>query len=289
MARQIVLLSGKISAGKSTLSEMFVRRFGARVLKTNEVLRRKQPEALQGRRALQELGEELDRNTHGQWVAEELKRLLVENSSEFVVVDAIRIVDQAEGIRRSGLGRVVHVHLEAPEPVLAERYKAKQDARPGELPTYADLAKGSETEARVASLAAAADVVIDTSLSRPVDVFTRAAGHLGLFGREYLRLVDVIVGAQYGSEGKGHIASYLAPEYDVLVRVGGPNAGHTVYEDPVPYTHHQLPSGTRRGKAQLLIGPGATIRLYKTLKEIKECAVDASRLTIDPQAMIIEQ
>lgn len=66
MARQIVLLSGKISAGKSTLSEMFVRRFGARVLKTNEVLRRKQPEALQGRRALQELGEELDRNTHGQ-------------------------------------------------------------------------------------------------------------------------------------------------------------------------------------------------------------------------------
>lgn len=288
MARQVVLLSGRISSGKSTLSEMFVRRFGATVLKTNEVLRRKQADSTQGRRALQQLGEDLDQKTGGRWVAEELKRVLVESTSDFIIVDAIRIVAQAEAVRRSGLGRVVHVHLEAPEDILAERYKAKQNGKPGELPNYADLSKGSETEARVGDLAAAADVVIDTSLSRKEDVLTRAAGHLGLFGREYLRLVDVIVGAQYGSEGKGHISSYLAPEYDVLVRVGGPNAGHTVYEDPTPYTHHQLPSGTRRGKAQLLIGPGATIRLDKLLKEIAECGVDASRLTIDPQTMIIE-
>ena len=57
----------------------------------------------------------------------------------------------------------------------------------------------------------------------------RAATHLGLLTREYARLVDVIVGGQYGSEGKGHIASFLAREYALLVRVGGPNAGHKVF------------------------------------------------------------
>jgi adenylosuccinate synthase len=67
-----------------------------------------------------------------------------------------------------------------------------------------------------------------------------------LYGRGYARLVDVMVGGQYGSEGKGHVASYLAGEYDFLVRVGGPNAGHKVYEEPKPFTFHHLPSGTRR-------------------------------------------
>jgi adenylosuccinate synthase len=51
----------------------------------------------------------------------------------------------------------------------------------------------------------------------------RVASHLGYFGRAYDRL-DVLVGAQYGSEGKGNIAAYLASAYEVLVRVGGPNA-----------------------------------------------------------------
>ena len=98
-----------------------------------------------------------------------------------------------------------------------------------------------------------------------------------------------MVGGEYGSEGKGHISSYLAPEYDVLVRVGGPNAGHKVFEDPEPYTHHQLPSGTRCSKARLVIGPGAVLSVPGLLKEIAECRVDASRLSIDPQAMIIEE
>ena len=100
-------------------------------------------------------------------------------------------------------------------------------------------------------------------------------------------LLMCLVGGEYGSEGKGHIASHLAREYDLLVRVGGPNAGHKVFQDPVPYTHHQLPSGTRFSEARLLIGPGAVINAEKLLKEIAECKVDAERLSIDPQVMII--
>jgi adenylosuccinate synthase len=100
--------------------------------------------------------------------------------------------------------------------------------------------------------------------------------------------VDVIVGGQYGSEGKGQIASYIASEYDYLMRVGGPNAGHTVYEEPLPYTFHQLPSGTRSSTAKLIIGPGALINPEVLFREIIDCGVGENRLYIDPQAMIIE-
>jgi len=101
--------------------------------------------------------------------------------------------------------------------------------------------------------------------------------------------VDVLVGGQYGSEGKGHIAAYLARDYDVLVRVGGPNAGHTVSSASGVYTYHQLPSGARDTKARLLLGPGMTINVKRLLEEIKECRVKPDRLFIDPQAMIIEK
>lgn len=101
------------------------------------------------------------------------------------------------------------------------------------------------------------------------------------------RLVDVIIGGQFGSEGKGHVAFQLAPKYDVLVRVGGPNAGHIVPTEP-PYTHRQLPSGTLANpEAQLLIGPGATIDADLLLREIEECAVPRRRLTIDAKTMVI--
>jgi adenylosuccinate synthase len=84
-------------------------------------------------------------------------------------------------------------------------------------------------------------------------------------------------------------AAVLAPEYDILMRVGGPNAGHKVPTTPAPYTHRLLPSGTRANpSALLLIGPGATLDIEVLLTEIAECGVELDRLIIDPQAMIIE-
>lgn len=146
----------------------------------------------------------------------------------------------------------------------------------------------NRTERDVDTLSAIADIVIDTQRNTDTDVLVRVATRLGLYGRGVERLVDVLVGGQYGSEGKGHVASYIAPEYDVLVRVGGPNAGHKVYELPEPYTFHQLPSGTRCSEARLVLGPGAVIRAPQLQKEIADCAVSKERLSIDPQAMIID-
>jgi adenylosuccinate synthase len=239
---------------------------------------------------MQDYGELLDRRTKGSWVCNELTRITESlNDEAVVVVDAVRIANQIEAIRKAYGHRVFHIHLEAPEHVLASRYK-KRKRQKGfkEFTSYAEVLK-NKTEREVESLAAVADVVIKTDRCTKDDVVVRAASHLGLYGREYLRLVDVLVGGEYGSEGKGHIASHLAGEYDLLVRVGGPNAGHKVFQKPTPYTHHQLPSGTRFSEARLLIGPGAVVNAKKLLKEIAECKVDAERLSIDPQVMIINE
>ena len=288
MAKQIVLLSGRVSSGKSTLSTNLVQRFGVHPLKTKDMIARLAGEIEHERGAMQDYGELLDRRTKGGWVRDELTRItesLEENA--VVVVDAVRIADQIEAVRKAYGHRVFHIHLEAPEHVLASRYKSrKREKHFKEFASYAQVLE-NPTERQVESLAAIADVVIKTDRCTKNDVVTRAACHLGLYGREYLRLVDVLVGGEYGSEGKGHIASYLAGEYDLLVRVGGPNAGHKVFEDPFPYTHHQLPSGTRFSEARLMIGPGAVVNAEKLLKEISECKVDADRLSIDPQVMII--
>jgi adenylosuccinate synthase len=100
---------------------------------------------------------------------------------------------------------------------------------------------------------------------------------------------DVLVGGQWGSEGKGNLAFFVAPEYNLLVRVGAPNAGHKVrcYDGTV-YTHRQLPSGTRATEAPILLGAGAVLSLEVLRKEIADCGISPSRLTIDPHALIIE-
>ena len=199
----------------------------------------------------------------------------------------VRQLSQIEALR-AAFTRVDHIHVRAPETVLDERYRRRGESSGlAELASYAEVAE-NRTESEVNELAADADVDINTDHCDERDVEIRAAAALRLLPGRDQRLVDVLVGGQYGSEGKGNIAYYLAPEYDLLVRVGGPNAGHKVPTTP-PYTHRLLPSGTRANpEARLLIGPGATLDTGLLLKEITECGVGPGRLFIDPQAMIIE-
>jgi adenylosuccinate synthase len=127
-------------------------------------------------------------------------------------------------------------------------------------------------------------------------VFIRVASFLKLLSPTNNKLVDVIVGGQFGSEGKGQVAAHIAPEYDCLMRVGGPNAGHTVYEEPIKDVFHLLPSGSRRNpNAKLLLGPGTVINLDKLLHEVAnyrildELSKSKKRLIIDENAIVIRQ
>ena len=250
MPKQIVLLTGRIAAGKTTLCDHLRRFDDVHVLKTKEIIRgaalKRMGHAIQAeRKAMQDFGDRLDRETKGQWVRDEVRRLLgklgANEPRAIVIVDSVRILEQIKAIRDSYGYSVVHIHLHASDKELARRYSRRQSGLK-ELRSYGQLAD-NDTEARVAGLEKAADVVIDTELCRPVDVLVRAATHIRLYTREYGRTVDVIVGGQYGSEGKGHIASYLAREYDVLVRVGGTECGAQGLH--VPYPVHSSPTSFR--------------------------------------------
>lgn len=72
--------------------------------------------------------------------------------------------------------------------------------------------------------------------------------------------VDVLLGLQWGDEGKGKIVDVLAPRYDVVARFqGGPNAGHTLEFDGIKHVLHQIPSGIFREKAINVIGNGVVL------------------------------
>lgn len=72
--------------------------------------------------------------------------------------------------------------------------------------------------------------------------------------------VDILLGLQWGDEGKGKIVDYLAPQYDVVARFqGGPNAGHTLEFDGIKHVLHQIPSGIFRPKIKNIIGNGVVL------------------------------
>ena len=81
--------------------------------------------------------------------------------------------------------------------------------------------------------------------------------------------VDVLLGLQWGDEGKGKIVDVLAPKYQVVARFqGGPNAGHTLEFDGFKHVLHQIPSGIFRQDVQNIIGNGVVLDPIIFKKEI---------------------
>lgn len=82
--------------------------------------------------------------------------------------------------------------------------------------------------------------------------------------------VDVLLGLQWGDEGKGKIVDVLAPQYDVVARFqGGPNAGHTLEFDGIKHVLHQIPSGIFREKTRNIIGNGVVLDPIVFKREIE--------------------
>jgi adenylosuccinate synthase len=291
---QIVLLSGRIGSGKTSLSRRLVELYGAHLIKTRDLILQEAPRTKDERVSLQRAGEKLDRDTDGRWVGNALIRKMEEMETAsgvaegLYVLDSVRIPGQLDAIRTAfGSAVVHHIHLTASEELLKERYN-KREAAADQGVTF-ETAAANATERRVEDLAGLADTVVRTDRCTEEGVLVRATALLGLYPRSVDPLVDVLVGGQFGSEGKGNIVGHIAPEYDLFVRVGGPNAGHKVYAEPEPEAYFHLPSGTDRApNSKLLLGPGAVIYPQKLLEEIARHSVSVDRLVIDEQAMIIE-
>ena len=96
---------------------------------------------------------------------------------------------------------------------------------------------------------------------------------------------DLIVGIQWGDEGKGKIVDRLACEYDMVCRSqGGHNAGHTIWVDGVRFALHLIPSGVLNPKAINVIGNGVVLSPSSLIKEMEQFEGLEGRLYISDKA-----
>ena len=104
--------------------------------------------------------------------------------------------------------------------------------------------------------------------------------------------VDVLLGLQWGDEGKGKIVDVLTPNYDIIARFqGGPNAGHTLEFNGIKHVLHTIPSGIFRDGVMNLVGNGVVIDpvIFKVeLDKLEPFNIDyKSRLVISKKAHLI--
>lgn len=103
--------------------------------------------------------------------------------------------------------------------------------------------------------------------------------------------VKIVVGGQWGDEGKGKIVDYLSQDMDLIVRYqGGDNAGHTVVNEKGSFKLHLIPCGIFVPNCQVLAGTGMVINPDELLKEINELeskGVDTARLYVSQKAIIL--
>jgi adenylosuccinate synthase len=96
----------------------------------------------------------------------------------------------------------------------------------------------------------------------------------------------ILVGAQWGDEGKGRVADWLAAESDVVARyAGGDNAGHTVVVGDKVYKLHLIPSGILHGQVVCLLGNGMVVNPVNLVREMDE--LEAAGVSVTPERLII--
>jgi len=103
--------------------------------------------------------------------------------------------------------------------------------------------------------------------------------------------ITVVVGGQFGGEGKGKIVAHLCRNYnyDIAVRCGGPNSGHTCTIDDTPTVLRQVPVGVVNPETKLYLAAGCLINPNVLLKEIERFNLTPDRLKIDKNAAIITE
>lgn len=283
---KVVLITGHLETGKTFVARKLSENHDYHCFRTSEFLKKKnskwfnkEPSRLQ----LQSFGSKRDKKTDASWIYDEVKKL-IKGGKQKVVVDHIRNTAQLNHFRKETQWDIVHVHLYGPQSQLEAQFASKAKKENIDYQSADPI----ESKEDINSFKDDADIRINTDRTDNLDTYTRVAARLRVFSNPEEKCVDVLIGGQFGSEGKGHIAGALSKSYDLIIRVGGPNAGHTVSSGSGVYTYHQLPSGSKDSKAKILLGPGMTIHKENLLKEIKDCGIGPDRLCIDPQAILIQ-
>lgn len=250
-----ILLAGPSASGKTTLSNALSFDGARFVVSTSAYLK-----GLTGIRRSAELyqaGVKLDRDNPS-WLYDLVRRDMPTTS---VVVDAIRSFEQHNSFGDD----VVRINVVADPEAFPQRH-SERGTQPQPTPFMFNRPDFVWNSSR-------------TSVSSAVACINQLAGGGS---------ADIIIGGQFGSEGKGKLAALLAPNYDVLLRSGGPNAGHWVRGDDYEYCFHHLPSGTKANlRATIAIAAGATLYPPSFWKEVQETDC-RGRLMVDRNAVLIE-
>ena len=111
------------------------------------------------------------------------------------------------------------------------------------------------------------------------------------YSQEETHMVQAIVGANWGDEGKGKITDMLAKEADIIIRFqGGANAGHTIVNDYGKFALHTLPSGVFYDHTTSIIGNGVALNipvLFKEIKSITDRDVPQPKILVSDRAQIV--
>ena len=165
MHAPLLVLSGPIASGKSTLAKELELRHQALNVTTRDPLNKASRSPRPGRQELQDAGTHLDETTNGAWVVNHLKdKLLNTPGVSLVVLDCIRNSTQLAPIIHNWDAPMLHMHLTAPTDILTQRYIKRGDKLPHTQALHHPAERG------IADLALSADVVVDTSQMTPTQI-----------------------------------------------------------------------------------------------------------------------
>jgi adenylate kinase family enzyme len=192
MSRLTIVVSGPVGAGKTELATRLADAFAGHLVRTRPVLEQEYHvhQRAPNRGRLQDLGDQLDRETGGRWVADAvLEHTKFFRPSGVIVVDAVRRQSQIDELRALVTPRVFHIHVTASENVLIDRYRTKQATKKDEeLPSFAQV-RANRTEAQIEELASRANMRINTGRWWTWATFARARLRIqraNLWSRRYL-------------------------------------------------------------------------------------------------------
>ena len=176
---RLVLISGPMAAGKTTLRDCLVLNHDFDYVRSSLFLADKaRREGLpEDRRGLQELGDRLDAETDYRWIVDDvaLPAVLAQPEKTRWLVDAVRKSRQVDHFRSVvGSARVIHLHLTAPEELLRARYQERRfrGGASAFSPPY-DIAIAHANEVASRELVHIADVVCDVSTTTPQEIAKR--------------------------------------------------------------------------------------------------------------------